>query len=208
MAEELPTKQRILDTAERLFARDGVVVTSLRTITAEAGVNIAAVNYHFQSKESLIQAVFARRLGPINRTRIELLNVLEAKHHPAPIPVEDLLEAFIRPVLAAGRSFAPLLGRLYSEPKGMLKRVMGAEMAEIVERYGEAFQKTLPELPPAELAWRLHFVIGGMAHTLAASALLEIITKGASESAGAEDVLRRMIHFFTAGLKAPVHGER
>ena len=47
------TKDRILDAAERLFAHKGIEATSLRNITAEAGVNLAAVNYHFQSKEAL-----------------------------------------------------------------------------------------------------------------------------------------------------------
>ena len=67
------TKERILDAAERLFGRHGIEQSSLRAITAEAGVNLAAVNYHFQSKEVLARAVFARRIGPVNRRRLEML---------------------------------------------------------------------------------------------------------------------------------------
>src|ERR1700682_6408320 len=61
------TKDRLLDTAERLFAKSGIDAVSLRDITAEAGVNLAAVNYHFQSKDSLMEAVICRRIEPVNR---------------------------------------------------------------------------------------------------------------------------------------------
>ena len=62
------TKSRILDAAEKLFGLNGFEATSLRDITAEAQVNLAAVNYHFQSKDSLIDAVIARRIEPVNRS--------------------------------------------------------------------------------------------------------------------------------------------
>ncbi len=67
------TKERLLDSAEHLFSRRGFSATSVRQITAEANVNLAALNYHFGSKEQLISAVFARRLGPLNEERIGLL---------------------------------------------------------------------------------------------------------------------------------------
>ena len=73
------TKDRILDSAERLFARDGFEATSLRAITAEANVNLAAVNYHFQSKEALVQTVIGRRMGPVNAQRLALLDAYEAE---------------------------------------------------------------------------------------------------------------------------------
>lgn len=205
--DEGSTKDRILDAAERLFARDGVDATSLRAITAEAGVNLAAVNYHFQSKEALIQAVFGRRLGPINRRRIGLLDELEAKH-PVSVPLADLLDTFIRPVIEAGATFRPLMGRLYAEPRDLFRRVMGAEMGEIARRYRTAFQKTLPSLPPLELAWRIHFIVGGLAHTLAAPGLLEIISQGSADPSDVEAVTRRMIRFFSAGLEAPWEGQQ
>ena len=63
------TKDRILDAAESLFMEHGFEATSLRSITAAAGVNLAAVNYHFGSKEELFQAVLTRRLDPMNQER-------------------------------------------------------------------------------------------------------------------------------------------
>ena len=74
MAEKADTKARILDTAEKLFGINGFESVSLRDITTDASVNLAAVNYHFQSKDALIDAVIARRIEPLNARRLELLD--------------------------------------------------------------------------------------------------------------------------------------
>src|SRR6266446_10016180 len=87
------TKIRILDAAEKLFGKNGFDATSLRDITAEAQVNLAAVNYHFQSKDSLIDAIIERRLEPVNRLRLEMLDA--AGSSPT---VEQVVEAFLAPL--------------------------------------------------------------------------------------------------------------
>src|SRR5579871_4179574 len=94
MSERLDTKSKILDAAEKLFGIKGFEATSLRGITAEADVNLAAVNYHFQSKDSLIDAVIARRLEPVNRRRLEMLAAAGPN-----ATVEQLVEAFVLPVV-------------------------------------------------------------------------------------------------------------
>jgi len=73
----------------------------LRAITAEAGVNLAAVNYHFQSKDALLDAIIARRFAPVNRGRIEVLHQVEAEHPNGPLPLEQVLNAFFQPVFEA-----------------------------------------------------------------------------------------------------------
>src|SRR5215470_13225201 len=93
-AGRLDTKSKILDAAEKLFGIKGFEATSLRDITAEAQVNLAAVNYHFQSKDSLIDAVIARRIEPVNRRRLEMLEAAGPKP-----TVEQILTAFLTPVL-------------------------------------------------------------------------------------------------------------
>src|SRR5678809_546336 len=87
------TKTRILDAAERLFVEHGFEATSLRSLTSAAGVNLAAVNYHFGSKEELFQAVLTRRLDPMNQERIELLEKLERESPGRPISVEKILSS-------------------------------------------------------------------------------------------------------------------
>lgn len=98
------TVTRILDTAEVLFAERGFAETSLRTITSKARVNLAAVNYHFGSKKSLIQAVFARYLDPFTERFHRALDELEARHAGQVIPLELLLETMARTVLEVPRS--------------------------------------------------------------------------------------------------------
>src|SRR5512134_3133369 len=89
------TKERILDAAEALFMVQGFTATSLRMITTRAGVNLAAVNYHFGSKDELVRAVFTRRLGPLNRERVALLEELEEQAGGRPLVPEQVLEAFL-----------------------------------------------------------------------------------------------------------------
>ena len=93
------TKTKILDAAEGLFAAHGFTSTSLRTVTAEAGVNLAAVNYHFGSKEQLIEAVFARRIGPLERRRLEMLDDEQQRAGSAPLSVERIFFTLIHPVV-------------------------------------------------------------------------------------------------------------
>src|SRR5512138_1669857 len=122
------TKDRILDAAERLFAERGYDGTSLRAITAAAGANLAAVNYHFRSKESLMRALFSRRLGALNRERLELLRRLEVEAAGAPVPVERLVRVLLEPPLRLGNrhgasGFGLLLGRMYSAPGGFPEKI-------------------------------------------------------------------------------------
>src|SRR5205807_225879 len=94
------TKQRILDSAERLFAEHGFEGTSLRAIIADAKVNLAAIHYHYHSKEALLDAVILRRLAPVNRERLELLDACEQAGPPS---LEAVLEAFLAPAFRLGR---------------------------------------------------------------------------------------------------------
>jgi len=207
----MTTKDRILDAAERLFARDGIEATSLRTITAEAGVNLAAVNYHFQSKDALVWSVVARRMGPLNERRLALLDAYEAVAGDGPLPLEQVLDAFLRPVVEISRThareFAPLMGRMYTEPGEFMERVFKDHLQPVAKRFIRAYQRALPGLPLVELLWRLHFCVGAMAHTLGAANLLRVMSDGQCDPTDLEGTLRRMEAFMTAGLEAPVPAE-
>lgn len=202
------TKTAILDAAERLFAEHGFHATSLRDITREASANLAAVNYHFGSKDSLITAVISRRLEPINRQRLELLDGIELEANDRPASLERLIEAFARPVLEAacgppGSSVAPLLGRMYTEPKGFIIRLFNQHFRELASRFRAAFGRVLPGLPVEDLLWRIHLMIGGLAHTLAAPNLLHAISDGRCDPTDVEEALRQLTAVFAAGLRAP-----
>jgi AcrR family transcriptional regulator len=207
----MTTKDRILDAAERLFASDGFEATSLRAITSGAGVNLAAVNYHFQSKEALVQAVIGRRMGPVNAQRLALLDTYEAAAGGEPVSVEKILDAFFRPVVemvgSHAHEFVPLLGRLYSEPGDFAERLYKEQFEHLARRFVPAFERALPEVPREELFWRLHFAIGALAHTMAASKMLLLMSGGASDVSDVEGTLARLKSFVLAGLSAPVFRE-
>jgi AcrR family transcriptional regulator len=205
------TKVRILNAAERLFARDGFEATSLRAITTEATVNLAAVNYHFQSKEALVQAVIGRRMGPVNAERLALLDSYEAGAAGDPLPLEKIMDAFLRPIVALvgshAHEFVPLIGRIYVEPGEFAERLYTQQFEPMRQRFFPALQRALPDLPADELAWRLHFAIGALAHTMAGSKILAMMSRGHCDISDVDGTLARLKAFVIAGLTAPVSEE-
>jgi AcrR family transcriptional regulator len=205
------TKNRILDAAERLMGAEGFEVP-LRAITAEAGVNLAAVNYHFQSKDALLDAIISRRLGPVNRRRLELLDRLESESPQGPLPLEQVLTAFFRPVFESDADMLhirPLIGRIYSAPTEFLNRVYSRHLTEVVRRFLAALQRAVPELPRNELLWRLQFSVGMMVHLMNWAPILPIITNGVCDVADTQQTTARLIAFASAGFRAPVqHPEK
>jgi AcrR family transcriptional regulator len=205
------TKARILDAAERLFSEHGFAGTSVRAITAEAGVNLAAVHYHFGSKEAVIRAVFARRLEPLNEERLELLDAAEAKAGGRPVPLKTILEIFIGPVLRLRRDPAKggtrlmrLMGRTFTESGDLILSIFREQFGPVAKRFTAALHKTLPELPSEELFWRMHFMIGAMAHTMADTFRLKMLSRGACDASDTEAVLARLVAFVAAGMRAPL----
>lgn len=197
------TKIRILDAAEHLIAENGLDV-SLRQITAQAKVNLAAVNYHFQSKDALIDAVIARRIEPVNRRRIEMLEDLEREHPSGPLPLEGVLCAFLAPVidLTEGEHIRVLIGRMLSVPDDFLNRVFKRHLAHIVERFGGAFQRALPGLAIEDRAWCTLFTVGGMVHTMAWSRMIPVLSHGAVEATDPKAITDQLVQFAAAGFRA------
>ena len=200
MNDRPDTKWRILDAAEKLFGMKGFEATSLRDITAEAQVNLAAVNYHFQSKDSLIDAVIARIIRPVNQKRLEKLDAAG----PSPT-LEEILAAFLGPVLELDlANVAPLLGRMMSEPNLFVERIFKTHLAPVSQRFQEAIHEALPELPRAEVAWRMHFVVGIMAHHARWCQALPVTSGGLCDISAPQAVIQRIVAFSAAGFRAPI----
>ena len=207
-----PTKDRILDAAEALFMEHGFEATSLRQITALAEVNLAAVSYHFGSKEELFESVLTRRLDPMNRERIALLTRFEREAAPEPLSCERVLTAMFIPALAlardrkrGGQNFLRLLGRAYADPAPFIRHFLSEQYAGMIARFKAAFGRALPELPKRELSWRLHFVMGALSYTLAGTDALKLIAALNPRDADNDEVLlQRLAPFLVAGLKAPL----
>jgi AcrR family transcriptional regulator len=203
------TRTRILDAAEELFMQHGFEGTSMRLLTAKAGVNLAAVNYHFGSKHALIEAVFRRRLDPMNAARIAELERLETSGSLSP---ESIIRAFVGPSLrmiedakSGGRNFIRLLGRTYTDPAKAIRALIGQMYAPAMERYKAALERALPQMPRDELVWRMHFMFGTLAYTLAATDTVQLIAGCKPEDRHDARLLEeRLTAFLAAGLHAPL----
>ena len=138
------TAERILDAAEQLFAEHGFSETSLRSITSRAGVNLAAVNYHFGSKKTLIQAVFTRFLAPFIIRLSGALETVEADQRaPDAEAILHLLVDQIMAVEARHQNELPmsmqLIGLAYNQRQGHLKKYLR-------DTYGQVFERFLRQL--------------------------------------------------------------
>jgi len=195
------TKARILDTAERLFAEQGYGATSLRQIIGGAGVNLAAVHYHFGSKEHLLEAVFARRIERVNRERLEMLDRVEAAGEPT---LEQVLEALVAPTLAVARDperriFVKIMARMHVEEE--LLPLLVNHLRHIIPRFRAALRRALPQLSEVELVWRTHFAIGALVHTMVGVDKLQLLTGGQHRPGPNEPSLESVVNFMAAGLR-------
>ncbi|MBV2131347.1 TetR family transcriptional regulator [Pseudomonas sp. MAP12] len=202
---ESATVERILDAAQQLFAEKGFTETSLRLITAKAGVNLAAVNYHFGSKDALIQAVFVRFLGPFCQRLEDELESREGK----PATLEELLELLVALALEVSqgssnlRVFMRLLGMAVREHQRHLRSYLAGLYGKVFRRYLQLLQDALPGVPPLELFWRVHFMLGAATFSMAGiEGLREVVARDFDVDASAEQVLSLLVPFMAAGMRA------
>ena len=203
------TKEQILDVAERLFADRGFPATPLRDITSEAGVNLASVNYHFGSKEALLAAVLERRLRPVNARRLELLDAIESAAGNGAPNAEEVIRAFLSPPFqkrhewgAGGDNFLRLMGRIHSETNEEFRATFFQQFNEVFRRFGQALQRALPHLDASDVGWRMLFLVGSMAFTMAWGNSFASIGPGSTKAP--EDVLESLIQYAAAGMASPV----
>lgn len=202
------TKTALLDAGERLFADRGFAATSLRDLTAAAGTNLAAVNYHFGSKDALAKAVLHRRIAPINAERLRRLAAL-----PARAGVAAIVRAFVEPPLTHGcddddddepapERMCRVFGRLSVEQPPFLRAFLEQQFRAVATRFHAALQRVLPGLDGAAIWWRLHFVVGAMAHTLQNSHLLPSLSRGTCGPVDRAALCEQLVAFATGGLRA------
>lgn len=201
MATE-PTRVDILDTAERLFSQRGFAATSVRDITTAAGVNVAAVNYHFGGKADLLRGVTDRVVEPLNERRFMLLDaLLNVSETPT---VAQLAEAFVRPDIEALQRLsdraphaARFLGRIYSDQTPWIRDMTRAQFIEVGRRFGPLFAAALPDLSTSELDWRVEQMVAVVVYTFATW------PEGGMSDQEADSLIHRLTGMFAAALQAP-----
>lgn len=197
------TKERILGAAEELFARNGFAGASLRELTAAAKVNLAAVNYHFGSKDNLVNEVFRRRLDELSAQRLDALARVLAQPK---ITLEDLLAAFIHPALAlsvdksGGATFMRVLARAYAEHNERLRKFLSENYGHVLKEFAAAFGAQLPHLDKEELYWRIDIIAGALTYTMADFGVIKR-RSSMSEQVHRERAAEHLIRFAAAGLR-------
>jgi AcrR family transcriptional regulator len=198
------TKERILTAAEALFAQRGFEGASLRQLTAAAGVNLAAVNYHFGSKDNLVEEVFKRRLDQLNARRLSALK--EVSGLPG-TTLEDVLAAFIRPALdlshdGGGGLFMRVLARAFAEHDDSLRKFLSDNYGHVMRQFTTEFARLLPQLSKEELYWRIDLVTGALTHAMSGFGIIQR-KSDVSETTHREQTAAHLIRFAAAGLNAP-----
>ena len=169
----LSTKERILNTTEKIISEKGFSSISLRTISNEAKTNLAAVNYHFGNKEKLIEMMLERRLNNLFQLRINLLDKLESGSSE-PCNIKQVLEAFIAPAITmsndnhqGGKRFMQVLARAYAEKSEYLHTLLSKRYANVIKRFAIAIQRACPHLADQVIFWRFHFIMGSLIYVMA-----------------------------------------
>jgi len=208
------TRERILDAAEELFAEQGTAATSLRSLTRLAGVNLAAVHYHFGPKEALLDAVVDRRAGPINRARLLELARLEQTGGDDGPSMEELLRAFILPGLRSLRDLAHrrdtltrLMARVEGQPAAEVEALYRRHFGEVSERFVAALCRALPHLPPRQVAERFRFAVGILTQLFSGNLDLDVIPGHPPCTASDEERTGHALAFIVAGFRAPAAPE-
>lgn len=206
------TKKRILDAAEKLFAQQGFYATSLRMLTKEAGVNLAAVNYHFGSKEELIKAVIGRRMLPLNKMRLERLQNIKdsAGAEGRPPDIKEILLAFIEPTFEFRKSgkgaqdFISMISRAFSDPRDTVRKLFLHMVEPVFQLLFELLCEALPSLPKNIVYWRLNFMIGAMAHSMSMSQMCQLIPDGLVLKVDSVSLAEQFVNFVANGMEAPL----
>ena len=203
-AAHFSTKDRILGAAEELFAVHGFAGTSLRQLTSVADVNIAAVNYHFGSKENLVNEVFRRRMDDMSAARMAQLNRATTDH---PGDLRAVLAAFVEPALALahekhnGGAFVRVIARAYAEKNDNLRKFLSDHYGHVLREFARAIANCLPGLSKEQLYWRLDLLAGALTYAMADFGLIKR-PAGISEDDHRRRAANELIQFAEAGFRA------
>lgn len=204
------TIEQILDVAEDLFSKHGLYGVTLKEVAQRVGVHHTLLNYYFNDKKALFDAVFARRAVVTSELRMKALDEYEETCGGKPT-VEGALRAFLDTDLdlyisggEGWKNYAQLGAQVANTPQ------WGAELMDehfdpVVLRLIGLLRKSLPDCAPENVFWGYHFVTGALMLTLARTGRIDKLSQGICSSDDFAAVKARMASFMAAGFLAICH---
>jgi AcrR family transcriptional regulator len=199
------TRTAILAAAERLYADHGFGDVTLRDIVAEANVNLAAVNYHFGSKDELIAELFVTRSLALNRERLRELRAAE-EAGSGRAELSDILRALVGPTLRGclgsereRSTAARFMIRASIESVPPIRRIRNREIDHL-RKFIVAMRRALPDRSDVELYWGLHFALAMAQQTVRDSERLTKLSEGKCDLNEVEGVIARVVEMAVMGL--------
>ena len=207
----IETKNKILNAAEELFSLHGFSGTSLRDIHSLSGVAPSLCHYHFGSKEDVLQAVVDRRADAHQRAMLALLASCRHKFNEGPIPVEALVEAYVRPILEqhlsrgnGWRNYTRLMAFLYSEASHLQPRVQVHKYDQVVNQFIEEFRKSMPHASEPTLHWGIYFLRSSVINLLLDTRLVDDQSAELCDSGDVEEAIQNLQRFFSSGFQSVI----
>lgn len=208
-SQSAQTINRIFASAEKLFVENGFESTSLRTITNDAGVNLAAINYHFGGKDALIKTVFTRRFVPYLHDCLQELDTLKALERD--YTAEDIVRVLLTPALnlanqpnKQGVIFVRLVSRMMVENHRLVRDTLIAEAETLISNILSVLQHLMPTYRESTLRWRIHFMFNLIFHAFAGNDIFKLFMPSEAGSARNPDqIAQQMIPYLTGALNAP-----
>jgi AcrR family transcriptional regulator len=213
-ASPAPRRERILDAAEALFAEHGFDGVTLRQIARRAEVDVALASYHFGKKLDLFQAVFERRAAFLNESRREALRSSQAGSGQAGPSVEQIIEAFLRPLELAQetgdegwRHYLALIAYINNSPYWG-PRMMSHLFDDLAAEFIAALEKALPSAAREDIYWCYHNMSGALTLTLAQTQRIDNLSGGLCRSDDLQAAYDHMIPFVAAGFREVCDGKK
>jgi AcrR family transcriptional regulator len=204
----MKTRENILKSAWKLFAKSGFEAVSVRDITQDAGANLASVNYHFGSKDGLIQEIVIKALVPMNKQRVRLLKKAgDEVGGVENVKIDALIEAFVRPVVCpeeyggSNDMMARLMARYLIDRNYDVPAKVMDSFGDVYQIFGIAIRAQCPGMDPKSALEKLIFSTGAVFMFQSFSGLAAKAV-GNDSALNVNDFLKDAVLFCEAGFKA------
>lgn len=208
-SDSIHTEEKILDTAEEMFALHGFHGVTMREVARSAGFDASLLSYYFQNKHGLFEAVFNRRAGVLNQERMEALDAYEKSAGTA-MTVEGCIDAFIRPVFWWSMRGGPGWKHYFALVAQVNNtavwggETMGRYFDPVVHRLIGLIRKTLPGAQDSDLYWSYHMMTGALTLSLSETGRIDRLSGGLCRSGDLEAIFQKFVPYAAAGFRSAV----